>query len=322
MLKYPNVEEIKATHKSLSQYVLETPLIDARELISQMPRPCRHLLIKPELFQRSGSFKFRGAINVARNLTSAQLQKGITAFSGGNHAIAVSYVAKLLGTTAKVVMPASANPVRVAKCKALGAEVFLEENRADVPKRAMEFVENEGRTLIPPFEHYKTVEATATLGLEFFTQAQGLDVVLMAIGGGGLAAGVACAIKQIAPNCKIIGVQARSADAMSRSLISGRAEQNINPNTVADSLCPPLVGEYTFAMCENFLDEVVIVEEAKIKEAMKILFIELKIVAEGAGAVPLAALLSNAVAFEPSAKVGFIIGGSSIDIDSFKVQAL
>lgn len=320
VLQFPHIDQIRSVHTDLSHYVRKTPSIDGGILIDHLPSRVGSLLIKPEFLQLSGSFKLRGALNFARSLTENQLKNGLVAFSGGNHAIAVSYVAKLLGTTAKVVMPSVAHSVRVEMCRKYGADVILESDRSKVPTRALEIVETENRTLIHPFDTLKTIEGTASLGYEFFEQAQGLDVILLAIGGGGLASGVACAVKQMAPHCKVIGVQAASADAMARSLASGQAEYNMAPNTIADSLCPPQVGSLTLEFCQKFLDDVIIVNEQHIREAMKLIFNELKFVCEGAGAVPLAALLAHPHIASVNDKVGVIIGGSSIDLASFNSQ--
>lgn len=322
MLNFPTIDQIRSVHTALSQYVRKTETIDGSILIDRLPSRIGGLLIKPEFLQLSGSFKIRGALNFARSLTEDQLQNGLVAFSGGNHAIAVSYVAKLLGTTAKVVMPSVAHSVRVDLCRSYGADVLLEPDRSKVPARAFEIVESENRTLIHPFDTLKTIEGTASLGYEFFEQAQALDTILLAIGGGGLASGVACAIKQMAPHCKVIGVQAESADAMARSLASGRVEHNLAPKTIADSLCPPQVGSLTLKFCQQFLDDIIIVQETQIRQAMKLLFDDLKIVCEGAGAVPLAALVAHSNRFTANDRVGLIIGGSSIDLASFNSQIL
>lgn len=320
MQKAPNIEQVRKTQKELMAFAERTPLVNGTALLAHLPREVQTLQIKPELLQKSGSFKFRGAINIIRALSEDQRKLGVTAFSGGNHAIAVAYVAKQLGISAKVVMPASADPLRVEKCRGLGAEVYLRESRSDVQTLAHTFAKEEGRILVPPFEHEKTVEATAAIGLEMITDAPDLDVVLVAIGGGGLAAGVASAIKQISKKCRVIGVQPQSADAMARSFISGRPELNVDVNTIADSLCPPQVGEYTFSVCQQFLDEVVTVDEDSIKKAMKLLFTHFRFVTEGAGAVPLAAILKDAVNVGTQSKVAFIIGGSSISVDAFERQ--
>lgn len=320
-MNYPDCDEILATLEALRPEIVETPVIDGSSLLNGASRIPRMVSVKLELFQKTGSFKIRGALNVMRSLSKAQLTKGVTTFSGGNHAIAVAYAAKALGTSAKVVMPCSANPARISACKDLGAEVFLVETRAEAPKLSQQFEESEGRSLVPPFEHPKTVAGAATVGYEFVLQKSDLDVVLVPIGGGGLAAGVACAIKQLHPKCRIIGVQAKGADAMYRSFQSGAAEFNENVSTVADSLCPPQVGAYTLSVCQEFLDDIWLVEETEIKKAMRLYYEHFKLTVEGSGAVSLAALLSpNGSTFE-GLHVGVIVSGSNIDLNTFLVNS-
>lgn len=314
------LEDIKATHARLSKDVIRTPILDGRELIPALHSPVASLSLKSEIFQRSGSFKFRGALNAITSLSPDELKRGIVAFSGGNHAIAVAYVAKLLGLSAKVVMPSAASPRRVEKCRDLGAEVFLVDQRADVPRIAAKIVEEDGRTLIPPFDHQRTIAATATIGYELLQQQPKLDVVFMAVGGGGLAGGVACAIKQIAPKCRVFGVQPKSADAMYRSLQSGHVEENVSVATFADSLCPPRVGDLTFEFCKRYLDGILLVDEKPIVSAMRLLSKNYQLVAEAAAAVPLAALLAGSIELSPKDHVAIILGGSSIDLDSFRIQ--
>ncbi len=308
MSNYPSLEQIRSTHKALQDEIVETPVIELQP----------GLFLKLELQQKTGSFKLRGALNFMRSLTPEQLNRGVTAFSAGNHAIAVAYAARILGATAKVAMPLSANPDRVKKCKSLGAEVIQTEKRTDLPLIAKRH-ETEGRTLVHPFDHPRTIEGAAGVGLELINQVKNLDVVFVPIGGGGLAAGVACAIKQAKPNCKIIGVQALSADAMYRSFQTGRPERNENPNTVADSLCPPLIGSFTYATCKQFLDGIVRIEETDIKAAMQLLKKSKNLIVEGAGAISLAAALTNS---EFNGKtIGAIISGSNIDLESFEINS-
>jgi threonine dehydratase len=317
---FPSIDEIRKVHESLKPFVIETPVLDGRAFLDELPKGPSSLFIKLELFQRTGSFKIRGALNVMMNLSHDELKRGVTAFSGGNHAIAVAYAAKVMGTTAKVVMPKSANAARVDACKSYGAEVHLVETRAEAPVLAASFQQSEGRTLVPPFEHPKTVEGTASLGYEFFKQVPGLDLIFIPIGGGGLAAGMACAIKQISPKCQVIGVQPMGADAMYRSFQSGRPEYNEHVDTIADSLCPPQVGAYTFSACQQFVDEVVRVDETDIIGAMRLLFSKYRLLAEGAGAISLGAFTATESVTLAKRRVGVIVSGSNIDIGSYIAQ--
>ncbi len=316
-MSFPSRDQIIKTAEGLKSKIVSTPVIDGSPLFGDLTNIPSRLSLKLELFQKTGSFKVRGALNLMGTLDAKQLKTGVTAFSGGNHAIAVAYAAKILNTSAKVVMPSSANPGRISKCRELGAEVFLVNTREEAPKLAASFQENEGRALIPPFEHEKTVAGTATLGYEFVSQVSGMDVVFVPIGGGGLAAGVSCAIKQFAPKCKVIGVQPKSADAMARSFKTGKAEFNENVDTVADSLCPPQVGSYTLSICRQFIDDIWVIDEEHTKKAMQILFKNFKLAVEGAGAISIAALMSGQAKTLSGQHVGVLVSGSNIDLETF-----
>jgi threonine dehydratase len=168
-----------------------------------------------------------------RNLDQPTLDKGVTAVSAGNHAIAVAFAAQLLGTTAKVVMPKTANPARVATCRSYGATVELVDNVAVAFERVQQIQAEEGRYFVHPFEGQNTILGAATVGLEFATQVADLDAVIIPIGGGGLCAGMATAIKQLQPNCQIFGVEPVGADTMHRSFAAGSPQSIASVQTIA-----------------------------------------------------------------------------------------
>src|SRR6185503_21289321 len=194
---------------------------------------------KEELFQRTGSFKVRGALAVMQDLAPEALARGVTAVSAGNHAMAVAYAAAALRTSAKVVMPRSANAFRVQGCRELGATVELVDDVHKAFARVREIEQAEGRTFVHPFEGPRTALGTATLGLELATQAPDLDAVIVPIGGGGLCAGVATAIKLALPRCQVFGVEPEGADSMHRSLAAGKPQSIEAVRTIADSLGAP-----------------------------------------------------------------------------------
>ncbi|MBX9768439.1 MAG: threonine/serine dehydratase [Bdellovibrionales bacterium] len=316
-MDFPGKTEIINAHTLLQDSLRLTPAVDSLHLSGQLGFLPLSLYAKLELLQRTKSFKIRGVLTLMNSLGADAIREGVVTFSGGNHAIATAYAAKLYKVSAKVIMPDTANPMRIETCKNLGAEVLLVKTRAEAPRLAADIEKNEGRILIPPFDHPKTVLGTATLGYEFLSQCPNLDVVIVPIGGGGLAAGVSCAIKLFHPNCQIIGVQARSADAMIRSFRTGKPELNESVNTVADSLCPPQVGAYTFPVCKKFLDDIWIVEESEIKRAMRIYFRSFGLKVEGAGAISLGALLGARATELADKNIGLIVSGSNIDEDTF-----
>jgi threonine dehydratase len=248
----------------------------------------------------------------------------VTGVSAGNHAISLAYSARQLGSSATVVMPRTANPYRVAVCRELGATVELTDDVHAAFARVHEIAAIEGRTFVHPYEGPRTALGTASVGLEFVEQvrAEGgeLDAVLVAIGGGGLSAGVACAVRQASPGTRIIGVEPQGADTMHRSLAAGSPQALTQVRTIADSLGAPRCEPYSFAMNERFLDEVVLVSDDQIRAAMRLLFRAAKLVVEPAGAASLAAVMGPMRASLEGRAVGVILCGANVSAESFAEQ--
>ena len=250
-------------------------------------------------------------------LDPATLARGVTAVSAGNHAIAVGYAARVLGTTAKVVMPRTANPARVAACRWWGAEVDLVDDVHRAFERVREIEAAEGRTFVHPFEGPRTALGTATLGLELATQAPDLDAVIVPIGGGGLCAGVATAIKLALPRCQVFGVEPEGADSMHRSLAAGKPQSIEAVRTIADSLGAPHAAPYSFELCRRALDDLVLVSDDDLRRAMGLLFRGVKLAVEPAGAAATAALLGPLRERLRGRRVGAIVCGTNIDPATF-----
>lgn len=317
-MKYPTIAEIRAARQALEGLIVETPVWrwHNRESMQHLGAETE-LYLKLELFQFTGSFKPRGALTVMRSLDQATLAKGVTAVSAGNHAIAVAFAAQLLGTTAKVVMPKSANPARVAICRSYGATVELVDHVALAFERVQQIQEEEGRHFVHPFEGGNTILGTATVGLEFASQVPNLDAVIIPIGGGGLCAGMATAIKQLQPNCQVFGVEPVGADTMHRSFAAGAPQSISTVQTIADSLGAPHAAPYSFGLCQRFVDELVLVNDDEIRRAMALLFRSMKLAVEPAGATATAALWGPLQERLRGRRVGVIVCGANIDIDTF-----
>jgi threonine dehydratase len=314
----PALSEIRGALSRLGRLVVETPVWQWRsDGIEAIVGKGSEIFLKLELFQYGGSFKPRGALTVMFDLTKAALDRGVTAVSAGNHAIAVGYAARVLGSTAKVVMPKSSNPARVERCRALGAEVVL----VDDVHKAFEMVEQiqreEGKTFVHPFEGPLTALGTATLGLEFCEQVGEVDAVIVPIGGGGLCAGVSAAVKQILPHCRVFGVEPEGANTMYRSFNSGRPEAIEKVLTIADSLGAPHAAPYSFSLCRKFVDEIVLITDEDLCQAMALLFHEMKLAVEPAGAAATAALCGPLRERLSGKRVGIIVCGTNIDRESF-----
>jgi threonine dehydratase len=315
----PTPRKIEQALEKLGDRVRQTPVWEWQsEVAHQLLSRDTNIYLKLELFQYAGSFKPRGALMNMLDLTDEQLKHGVTAVSAGNHAIAVAYAAKSLGTTAKVVMPKTANNFRIEKCKSQGAAVELVDDVHLAFERVKEIENEENRTFIHPFEGEQTALGTATVGLELHREVPALDAVIVPIGGGGLCAGIASAIKQLSPNCKVYGVEPVGADSMSRSLKAGEPVEIDKVNTIADSLGAPHAAPYSFTLCQRFVDEVVTITDLKMAQMMRTMFEELKLAVEPAGASALAAAVGPLADKVIGKNVGIIVCGTNIDSESFQ----
>jgi threonine dehydratase len=307
--------DIEATRARLGDLVLETPV----RRLGDETLPAE-VFLKEELFQRTGSFKPRGSLAVMLALSPAALARGVVAVSAGNHAMAVAYSARVLGTTAKVVMPKTASPFRVERSRALGAEVELVEDVHQAFARVKEIEDAEGRSFVHPFEGPLTALGTATLGLELVRQVEGLDAVIVPIGGGGLAAGVAAAVKLLRPQAQVFGVEPTGADTMRRSFDAGSPQGIDKVRTIADSLGAPHAAPYSFALCRKYLDDVVLVDDDALRRAMYLLFSQAKLAVEPAGAATTAALLGPLRDRLAGRRIALVVCGSNIDAASFSAH--
>jgi threonine dehydratase len=311
-------DAIRAARERLADRIVTTPVRAWREhaVEAALGRATR-VFLKEELFQRTGSFKPRGALTVMLDLTPAALARGVTAVSAGNHALAVAYAAKALSTTAKVVMPRSANPFRVAGCRELGAAVELVDDVHGAFERVHEIERDEGRSFVHPFEGPLTALGTATLGLELVEALPDLDAVIIPIGGGGLAAGVATAVKLASPRTRTFGVEPEGADSMHRSFAAGAPQAIDAVRTIADSLGAPHAAPYSFGLCRRYLDELVKVDDDALRGAMRLLLTSAKLAVEPAGAAATAALFGPLRERLRGKRVGLIVCGANIDAATF-----
>lgn len=317
-LEIPTIDQVKTARTKLGEKVRYTPTWQWKgEKIKELFGEGTEVFLKLELFQYGGSFKARGSLMNMLDLTKDQLGRGVTAVSAGNHAISVAYAAKTVGTTAKVVMPKTANPAKVARCKSLGAEVILVENVHSAFDKVKEIENEEGRSFIHPFEGPLTALGTATVGLELSEQVENLDAVIVPIGGGGLIAGIASFMKQYDLNIKIYGVEPEGADSMSRSFASGKPEEIESVQTIADSLGAPHAAPYSFGLAKKFVDEIVKITDSQMADTMEVLFEEMKLAVEPAGASATAALRYHLKEELQGKRVGIIVCGTNIDLDTY-----
>ncbi len=317
LVQVPPIAAIQTARRDLGQLVRETPAWSWQGHRIDAAKPAGSTVwLKLEVLQHAGSFKVRGALLCMQKLDADQRARGVTAVSGGNHAMAVAFAAKSVGTNAKVVMPATANPARIEACRALGATVELVPDVAVAFTRVREIEAAEGRFFVHPFESEAMVLGAGTLGMEFLRQTGQLDALFVAIGGGGLAAGVASAVKQLQPRCRVYGVEPAGADSMHRSFATGSPQRIDAVRTIADSLGSPMAMPYTFGLCRKFVDELVMVDDDAICRAMWLLFADGKLAVEPAGAAALAAMLQLRERLA-GARIGLVLCGANVDHATF-----
>ncbi len=312
----PSIEEIRAFRDSIEALVVRTPVIPCPWAEEAMGGHTR-VYGKLEFLQRTGTFKARGALANLRDLDEAQLARGVCAVSAGNHAIATAYAARMRGTSAKVVMLAHSNPERVSRCKDLGAEVILEPDVHAAFATVKRIESEEGRVFVHPFEGRNVALGTGCVGLEMVEQCPDFDVLIVPVGGGGLIAGISNAVRQLKPDCEIIGVEPVGADTMRRSFESGEPQAIERVDTIADSLGAPFALPYSFSLTRDNVDRLVQVDDAALSKTMGLLFRSMKVAVEPACAAAAAALLGPLKDDLRDRCVMLTFCGSNIDWQTF-----
>lgn len=304
------LEDIRAARERIAAYVRRTPLAPPPLLHTNVPG---NLRLKLENLQVSGSFKARGAFNNLLQAAPEQRERGVIVASGGNHGLAIAYAATRLGIPSTVYLPETAAPDRAERIAACGATVLrYGDNPSVTLAYAAERAAAEGLLNIHPFDAPGTIHGTGTLGLELLDDVPDLDCVLIAIGGGGLIAGMAAAIKQIRPRVRIVGVEPVGAAKMARSLEAGHVVELEEVRTIADTLAPRSVSERTLTLSQHYVDEVVLVDDAAMLRAMRWLWRECNQLVEPAGAAVIAAILEGSVTIDQhQAPVALICGGNA-----------
>ena len=315
----PSIAAIRDLRDQLGSDVYRTPLLRCPAIEEHTDNSGR-VMAKLEFLQRTGTFKARGALAVLKNLDAAQLQAGVTAVSAGNHAIATAFAARAVGTSAKVVMIPTANPARIAACRAYGAELVMADTVHDAFALAGEIEKQEGRFFVHPFEGELVATGTGTVGLEICEQCEDVDVVIVPVGGGGLIGGMSNAIKQLKPDVEVIGVEPTGADSMRRSIEQGEPQSIDKVETIADSLGAPYALPYSFELTRRNTDRLVLVDDEELRLAMGFLFRTLKIAIEPACAATTAAMLGPLRNEFRDKNVVLTMCGSNIDWNTFAAQ--
>jgi threonine dehydratase len=311
----PSVEvslaEIKQAEQRIRDFIYFSPCQLSADLSGMTGQ---QVYLKLDNLQRTGAFKERGALNRILLLTEGEKQRGVVAASAGNHAQAVAYHATQRGIRARIVMPLMTPLVKISATRGFGAEVILHgSNYDEACDEALRLCSSDGMIFLHPFDDYAVINGQGTIGLELLEQVPGLEAVVVPIGGGGLISGVACALKESNPAIRVVGVQTERLPSMLRAIANGGPITLPAEATIADGIAVRRAGELTLPQVERFVDEIVTVDEEEIANAIMLLLEKEKTLAEGAGAVALAALLQKKTSLRGE-RTAVLVCGGNIDV--------
>jgi len=305
--------DIRGAAERLAGTLHRTPVLSAQSIGA---RAGVELWLKCECFQKTGSFKPRGALNKILSLSDAERAQGLVTVSAGNHAQAVAWAARQVEAPCVVVMPTAAPRSKLDAVRGYGAEVVLHDDRATLFDKLEEVRTARGLTFVHPFDDPTLLAGAGTVGLEIAEDVAALDVVIVPVGGGGLLGGVASAIKALAPRARIIAVELAAGPGLAPALAAGKPVPSPRPaDTLADGMTPPFVGALPLAIAREAVDEIVTVTEAEIIAAMELLMSRAKLYVEGSGAAATAALLAGKIKPPAGATVVAIVSGGNVDPD-------
>jgi threonine dehydratase len=303
--------DVAAAAQRLAGHAHRTPTLTSRQVDERTG--CR-VFFKCENLQRIGAFKFRGAYNAMSQLAPVQRARGVLAYSSGNHAQAVAHAAQLLGMPAVIVMPQDAPATKLAATRGYGAEVILYDRATgDREAIARDLVATRGGTLVPPFDHADVIAGQGTVARELFEEVGELDYLFVCVGGGGLIAGCALAAAQLAPACRVIGVEPEAGNDAQQSLRSGRIVRIPVPQTIADGAQTTAVGELTFPIMQRLVSDIVTVSDAQLRAQMRFFATRMKIVVEPTGCLAAAAALNGSLPLR-GRRVGVVVSGGNVEL--------
>jgi threonine dehydratase len=304
-------DDVLAAADRLDGVANPTPVMTSRTVDA---RTGASAFFKCENFQRVGAFKFRGGYNALSQFSAEQRERGVVAYSSGNHAQAIALAGQLLDIPAVIVMPENAPEVKLEATRGYGAEVVPYDPATTVREElAAEIAEERDLTLIPSFDHPDVIAGQGTAGLELFEEVDDLDLLLVCCGGGGLLSGCALAAERVQPDCRVVGVEPAAGDDATRSFHSGELKRVENPDTVADGARTTCLGELTFPLVLEHVDDMVTVPDDALLATTQFLWERMKIVVEPTGALAATALLSGAVE-ATDRRVGVVVTGGNVDL--------
>jgi len=304
------ISEIREARERIAPHIIRTPLVPSPTISARYG--CE-VFLKLETMQKAGSFKVRGAMNRILSRREEIGEKGVIAASAGNHAQGVAVAARVAGVPATVVMPVWASVSKQAAARAYGADVILEGTTLEESIRHAKGLAATGMTYIPAFDDPEVIAGQGTIGLEILEDLPRVDLILVPVGGGGLIAGIAAAVKGVDPRVRVQGVQAAACPSAAEAVKAGRPVMVEAGPTLADGIRVRQVGEYAFPVIRDLVEEIILVDEEEIAEAMLLLLERKRVIAEGAGAAPLAALLSGKVRLREGSRVVLVVSGGNVD---------
>ena len=309
--KIPTIEEIRNAAIRINPYIHHTPILTCSGINNLTGG---EIFFKCENFQKVGAFKARGATNAVFSLSENEVSRGVATHSSGNHAAALAYAARLRGIAAHIVMPRTAPKVKQEAVAGYGAQIsFCEPSLQAREENLAKVVKETGAVFIHPYNDYRIIAGQATAALELLEEINGLDIVLTPVGGGGLTSGTALTVKYLSPKTKMIATEPENADDAFRSFHAGKIIPSIHPDTIADGLLTSL-GDKTFGIIQNFVDDIVTVSEDGIIQAMRLIWERMKIIVEPSAAVPLGAILTHRIDITGK-RVGIILSGGNVALD-------
>ena len=314
-MKFPSIDDFNNVLSDINKYIHKTPIVSSSSLNK---RYNSNIFFKLELFQKTGSFKTRGAINKLLKLSDLEKDKGVITISAGNHAQAISWACSQFNIKSKIVMPFDASPSKIEATKSYGGEVILTKN--SMMDECNDIKEREGLTFVHPFDDIDIILGQGTIGVEIIEKLNNIDYAFISIGGGGLISGIACVLKSINPKIKIIGVEPINSNVMTKSISSNKPETfdtNIN-KTIADGLAAPFAGNLTFEFVKKYVDEIINVSENEMIESMRVIIERLKVIPEAAASACFVPILKNKVSIKKNTNSIIVLCGGNIDLDKLK----
>ena len=313
-VELPTYADVEAAAARIAGFANRTPVQTSRTLNEMVGA---EVFIKCENFQRMGAFKFRGAFNALSKFSPEQRKAGVVAFSSGNHAQGIALSAKILNIPATIVMPHDAPAAKVAATKGYGAQVVVydryTEDREAIGRR---LADEQGLTLIPPYDHPDVLAGQGTAAKELFEEVGALDALFVPLGGGGLLSGTALSTRALAPQCALYGVEPEAGNDGQQSFRSGAIVHIDTPKTIADGAQTQHLGNYTFGIIKRDVNDILTASDAELVNAMKFFASRMKLIVEPTGCLGLAAVLNQKDALKGK-RVGVIISGGNIDLERF-----